>query len=738
MPYSIPFTDTTNPNKVPITVADGTIDNSTSLKFVGQAYPNYAEPLAEDLLHLLENFAAPTSPINPVQGQLWYDTSTNILKVYDSTNWTTAGSLKKSGTAPAVANSIAGDLWANTVTNQLYLFTGSNWTLVGPQYSSGTQTGPIVEAIVDTNNITHNVISMYANNSRIAIISKEKFIPKSFTVGFSIVYEGINLSSVDATYNSTSNPFPTRLYGTASSADNLLVNNTAISASNFLRSDTASTTNYTFNIRADSGLNIGSNLGLTLGVVNGSPALYSSNSGSSLSLKLTNTSGVLNTIAFLDPRGRVGIGTNNVSPQSELDVSGTITALTGINVNGTTDASYTSGTLFTTATGSIVTQGGLAVGKKSVFADDVTSYGQYFLNYLDENFNPSAAAVILPNYSLDSTESSTLGIPLVTNGLYDIGTSTRPFRNIYGTNFSGNFSGTFTGILEGSASGSAASLTSPTVFSITGDVTSNAVSFNGQSSTGTAIFTTSISSNFITLKPSATDSTSSDQLLVYQSGSGLVSMTKQVFTNHIAVVPVGAIFPFAGINVPTGYLLCDGSEILIGTYTELFNVIGYSYKPVGSLQGVGTFGLPDLRGRFPLGADNMNNNLTVPTSSGALVSTTQDLNGNPSTAAHRVNDVSADIIGGGNTSATGSVVLLSQNLPAHTHNLQSAQGTQYYVVSPPGSAIDGQAIDGYGISEGSTGSGFPNSGPVTGATGVAINVMNPYQTINYIIFTGNI
>ena len=179
MPYSIPYTDTTNPSKVPITVADGTINTTTSLKFVGQSYPGYAEPVAEDFLHLLENFAAPTSPINPVQGQLWYDTSTNILKVYDGVNWTTAGSLKKSGTAPAVANSIAGDLWSNTISNQLFLFTGSNWVLVGPQYSAGTQTGPIVETIIDTSNITHNVISMYANNYRIVIISKEQFIPKS-------------------------------------------------------------------------------------------------------------------------------------------------------------------------------------------------------------------------------------------------------------------------------------------------------------------------------------------------------------------------------------------------------------------------------------------------------------------------------------------------------------------------------------------------------------------------------
>ena len=626
-------------------------------------------------------------------------------------------------------------MWANTNTNQLFLFTGSSWVLVGPQYSAGTQTGPIVETIVDTSNITHNVVSMYANNYRIVIISKEQFIPKSTITGFSTIYQGINLSTVDsATTTSLS-----RFWGTASSADSLLISNKSIAASNFLRSDTISTTNYSVNIRTDSGINIGSNLGLTLGIASGSAALYSSNTGGNFNIKLTNLAGALNTIIHVDPSGLVGIGTNNVSPASELDVAGTVTVATGINIKGTADASYTVGTLFTTSSGSITTQGGAVIAMSAIVGDDLTVYGQAILNNLDGTNTPSAGAVIVPNYSTDSTEASTLNIPLVTSGLYDIGTSTRPFRNMYANNFSGNFSGTFTGILEGSASGSAAFLTSPTVFSLTGDVSSNSVSFNGQSSTGTAVFTTTLDPNFIANKPAATDSYTTDTLLVYRPGVGLVSMAKSVLHNHLAVIPIGTILPFAGISIPSGYLLCDGSEILISTYSQLYSVIGYSYKNPSYLLGQGTFALPDLRGRFPLGADNMNNYNTVPSKTGGTsITTTTDLNGNPSTAAHRVNDVSATSVGAGNTSATGFVTLASTNLPQHTHTLQSNAGIQYYASSPPGSAADGQAVSGYGITAGSTGEGLPNSGGVTGATGVAVNVMNPYQTINYIIFTGAI
>lgn len=721
MTYQVRFTDYTNPNKPPIKVVDGTVDaTSTSLSFVGKSYPNYASIVAEDFLHLLENFAAPQSPANPVQGQLWYDTSTNVLKVYDGTTWTTAGSLKKSSTAPAVNNSVPGDLWANTTTGQLYLFSGSSWLLVGPQFSTGTKTGPNVETIIDTNNVSHSVIGLYANNSIVAIVSKEKFIPKSALAGFNIINEGINLSTIDAT-SATS---PTKFWGIAQQADALLVNGTTVPSTSFLRSDTTSTTNYALSVRADSGINIGANLGFNIGISNNAATLFTTSSGTSIHLDLTNSSGVSSTILHVGAPGKVGVGVNNIAPSATLDVLGNVTIRDdstnnipgSLNILGTTDSSYTAGTLFTTATGSIVTQGGLSVAKKSTFGDSITSYGTVYVN--------------------SPTEGSSAILPGITN-TYDIGSTDKSFRNIYAQTFRGNFNGTFTGSLEGSASGTASALASPTVFSLTGDVTSNSISFNGQSETGTAVFTTTISQDFIASQTPATDSVLTDELLVYREGSGLVKMTKQTLLNHVSLVPVGTILPFAGTIVPSGYLLCDGAEVLISKYPDLYNIIGFTYKPAIYLKGAGTFALPDLRGRFPLGRDTMNNGILVPdaTNTTTTISTTVDINGNPSSAARRVNDVTAGTVGLGNTSATGYVTLSQSNLPNHTHSLNDGI-TQYYAASPPGSPSDPNAIAGYGLSGGSTGSGLPSSGPVSGATGLSFNVMNPYQTINYIIFTG--
>lgn len=66
-------------------------------------------------------------------------------------------------------------------------------------------------------------------------------------------------------------------------------------------------------------------------------------------------------------------------------------------------------------------------------------------------------------------------------------------------------------------------------------------------------------------------------------------------------IPTGTVFDYAGsnTNVPTGYLLCDGSTISRSTYSALFAIIGTGY---GAGDGSTTFNLPDFRGRTAIGA----------------------------------------------------------------------------------------------------------------------------------------
>ncbi|URK19426.1 tail fiber protein [Thalassospira sp. GO-4] len=64
-------------------------------------------------------------------------------------------------------------------------------------------------------------------------------------------------------------------------------------------------------------------------------------------------------------------------------------------------------------------------------------------------------------------------------------------------------------------------------------------------------------------------------------------------------VPVATVLPFAGAVAPDGFLICDGSELLASEFENLFSAIGITY---GTGQAAGSFKLPDLRGRVPVGA----------------------------------------------------------------------------------------------------------------------------------------
>ena len=127
MAYSVNFTDAVN--KTPIVIDDNsrnTVDSS--LTFIGRNEASYGQAIAENFLHLLENFANNTPPNNPIEGQLWFDSGTNRLKINDSTagaaNWRPAGGVHVEAVEPT--NPLTGDVWVDTTNNQLFLYTGGS------------------------------------------------------------------------------------------------------------------------------------------------------------------------------------------------------------------------------------------------------------------------------------------------------------------------------------------------------------------------------------------------------------------------------------------------------------------------------------------------------------------------------------------------------------------------------------------------------------------------------------
>lgn len=66
-----------------------------------------------------------------------------------------------------------------------------------------------------------------------------------------------------------------------------------------------------------------------------------------------------------------------------------------------------------------------------------------------------------------------------------------------------------------------------------------------------------------------------------------------------ALLPAGTIITFAGVTIPQGWLECRGQAVLRSDYPRLWAALGATY---GNGNGVTTFTLPNLQGRFPLGS----------------------------------------------------------------------------------------------------------------------------------------
>lgn len=240
MAYTITLTN----GNVLTTISDGTVNTtSTTLTLVGKNYAGYGQFLNNDLVHLLENYSNPTAPVNPLRGQLWWDTAGN-LKVYTGTTFKTLGSITSSSSTPTGA--VTGNGWWDTTNEQFNVYSGTGWVLVGPAFSSNVGTsGAIVETITDSNAATHYATSIYIANQRVALFSKDSaYTPNVAISGISQVKPGLNLIGSPAIAGA-------KYWGTAQDSDAV----GGISASVLARTDTAQV--FSSTVTANAGLYAG-------------------------------------------------------------------------------------------------------------------------------------------------------------------------------------------------------------------------------------------------------------------------------------------------------------------------------------------------------------------------------------------------------------------------------------------------------------------------------------------------
>jgi hypothetical protein len=325
MAYTINKTDGT----VVTTITDGTVDNTTSLQLFGKSFSGFGEGLNENLVKLLENAAGTSSPTSPLRGELWFDTNTAQLKVYDGSSFKPTGAAKSQATEPTSAS--AGDLWHNSTDDQLYVYTGSAFLLVGPVYTSGqTLSGWKIETLASSGG-DKVVSSMFVGNTRVAILSKETFTPSVSQSGFaeikagftlnstlSAVFEGTNTQAANIDVSSTSN-----------------TSSTLIAGGNFLRADANDTTTGSLTVDNDTGVIVGDSQELTISVSSNDVTIAQTSQDKDLKFTVNDGGSTKTPLTLTGADGGVDI-TGDVTIVGNLNVSGAY-SYTSSNISEHTD-----------------------------------------------------------------------------------------------------------------------------------------------------------------------------------------------------------------------------------------------------------------------------------------------------------------------------------------------------------------------------------------------------------------
>jgi len=412
MAYTLRFSDLTKISSV--TVPDmppgiNTVD--TSLSLVGRGYPNYGEKIAENFLHLLENFAGPIPPENPIEGQLWFDTSDvsrKVLRVMDgtatATRWPNASGIYQQSTNPITLSTASlrdGDIWVDTASNQLKIYKNGDWTVVGPELASGgTKTGPESTILTGTDSIDYPVILHWVDDTVISITTNDAFTPNPVILGFTSVTAGINLSS------------GTTLNGIAERSNRLSVSGVNYVGTEFLRKNDYSNRGQVVRghvvfQQSESSVRDANliNNGIVIDsgtaseylqiVKDGSDAVVYNNVSAGGVILRTNDSGV--------PKNTLSVRNSGVIVDTDTTINQSLTVADTVIFSTTTQLAVT-------------VTGGVTIGK---------------------NLNVTQGVQITGVTTASSTLNVTTVLPSTTN-VYDIGTPSLKFRDLYVAKINGS------------------------------------------------------------------------------------------------------------------------------------------------------------------------------------------------------------------------------------------------------------------------------------------------------------
>jgi len=234
MPYILRLTTGSNL----VSVADGSVDNSTSLTFLGKNFSGYGQPLEENFVKLLENFSSPGNGNNPLhptlstslQGQLWFNSTNKQLYIsYERNKFKGIGSITV-GSTSTVSNPTDGDMVWDDGVLYAYQESANSYVTIGP--ANGSQFSSwIYGRLTAIDGVTNNalIIGKVGNFPVVAFSKQTEYTPQNPNLingnalnTFTVIKQGITLPNADPVtgVSSVSTTSGYLLWGTAADAIN--------------------------------------------------------------------------------------------------------------------------------------------------------------------------------------------------------------------------------------------------------------------------------------------------------------------------------------------------------------------------------------------------------------------------------------------------------------------------------------------------------------------------------------
>jgi microcystin-dependent protein len=243
-------------------------------------------------------------------------------------------------------------------------------------------------------------------------------------------------------------------------------------------------------------------------------------------------------------------------------------------------------------------------------------------------------------------------------------------------------------------------------------------------------------------------------------------------------IPIGSILPFAGFSTPVKWMQCNGAELNLETYNELFGAIGYNYginPGIGFQGGITSYSTPTtsainfaltsidnyfivvgtilkLSGFTAITGPNINGLLVTVTAAPAInargtisatFSTPLPATGDGGVGTlNRITFKLPDLrlaspigyqtgtIGYATSGGASTYQLNAQNLPQHRHGVFVPGGLSSQVNGSQNRAGDPNVDAAFTTVPGET---YPDTGALTPVGNTAFSIRNPYVAVNYII-----